>query len=149
MDQKIHTKKVIFSGKELVLYSLDGLTWSSRKDELKTIHERHDSEKVTAAQLRGEAGGDNQKRANPFNSRFAKKQRPQPNIEDLDGNEISNLENNVAKNKASVKGKVVKVVVKKGDKVGKKSAKPVKKLAKKGSTANKSKAKTAKIKKKR
>ena len=52
---KYLTKSVLFGGKTLTLYSLDGATWSSRKDELETIHLRHDAEQVTAAQLRGEA----------------------------------------------------------------------------------------------
>ena len=53
--QKILTKTTKFGSSTVTLYSLDGATWSSRKDELPIIMERHEAQKVTAAQLRGEA----------------------------------------------------------------------------------------------
>jgi hypothetical protein len=51
---KYLSKKIRFGKQELILYSLDGLTWSSRRSELAAIKERHAQEKVTAAQLKGE-----------------------------------------------------------------------------------------------
>jgi hypothetical protein len=53
---KFQSKSVLFGGKPLTLFSIDGITWSTRKDELAAIHERHEAQKVTAAHLRGEAG---------------------------------------------------------------------------------------------
>ncbi len=52
--QKYITKNVQFGGKRLTLFSLDGCTWSTRREELETIVERHEAAKVTAAHLRGE-----------------------------------------------------------------------------------------------
>lgn len=40
------TKIVRFGGKDHVLYSLDGITWSSRKEELTEIQERHQDERT-------------------------------------------------------------------------------------------------------
>ena len=51
---KYMSKTVHFGGKQLTLYSLDGCTWSTKKDELQAILERHEADKVTAAHLRGE-----------------------------------------------------------------------------------------------
>jgi hypothetical protein len=51
---KYYTKSVRFGSSEVTLYSLDGLTWSTRKDELALIQERHEAQKVTVQQLRGE-----------------------------------------------------------------------------------------------
>lgn len=48
-------KAVVFGGKKLVLFSLDGVTWSSRKDELRAIMERHEQEKITINDIRGVA----------------------------------------------------------------------------------------------
>ncbi len=47
------TKEVAFSGKKMVLFSLDGTTWSTRKDELQAIKERHEREKVTFNEIKG------------------------------------------------------------------------------------------------
>lgn len=52
---RLQKKLVRFGAKEVTLWSLDGVTWSSRKDELESIKERQESQKVTAAHLRGEA----------------------------------------------------------------------------------------------
>ena len=48
------TKKVRFNGKDMTLYSVDGCTWSSRRDELAQIIERHESEKLTFGEIRGQ-----------------------------------------------------------------------------------------------
>lgn len=45
--EKILIKTVKFSGKDLKLYSLDGNTWSSRKEELLTIKERFDTNRLS------------------------------------------------------------------------------------------------------
>lgn len=44
--QKYLQKKVKFRGENLVLYSIDGDTWSSRKSELQEIAERHEEERL-------------------------------------------------------------------------------------------------------
>ena len=46
-------KEVSFGGKSLVLYSIDGNTWSTRKDELIAILERHEAEKITFGEIKG------------------------------------------------------------------------------------------------
>ena len=43
---KILKKKVEFGGKQVVLWSLDGNTWSTRKSELEEIQVRHDEQRV-------------------------------------------------------------------------------------------------------
>lgn len=52
---KYLSKSVKFGSKQLTLYSLDGNTWSSRKDELHQILERHDQERAAFNQMIGEA----------------------------------------------------------------------------------------------
>ncbi len=50
-----HTKKVSFHGKEMTLYSLDGVTWSTRPDELEVIIQRHSTEQAAfTSDLKGE-----------------------------------------------------------------------------------------------
>lgn len=39
-------KKVSFNGSQMTLFSIDGATWSSRKDELETIADRHEEERL-------------------------------------------------------------------------------------------------------
>ena len=46
-SDKVLTKSVKFNGKELKLYSLDGNTWSSRKEELTTIKERFENTRLS------------------------------------------------------------------------------------------------------
>jgi hypothetical protein len=41
------TKTTSFGGKKVVMYSIDGLVWSTRKDELAGIKHRLDNQKVT------------------------------------------------------------------------------------------------------
>lgn len=41
------TKTTSFGGKKVVMYSIDGLIWSTRKDELAGIKTRLDNQKVT------------------------------------------------------------------------------------------------------
>jgi hypothetical protein len=53
---KYQTKNVKFGGKSVVLFSLDGLTWSSRKDELSEIQARHEQQKIAFAQVRADGG---------------------------------------------------------------------------------------------
>ncbi len=79
---KYLSKTVPFGGKELKLFSIDGLTWSTRKDELLVIKERHDAEKVTAAQLKGEPGesgsiATTKPTKRLFSPRFQGQQQPQ------------------------------------------------------------------------
>ena len=53
---KYLTKSVSFAGKEITLYSLDGLTWSTRRSELLAIKERQERDKVSFAALKEENG---------------------------------------------------------------------------------------------
>ena len=81
MSQKLKflSKSVSFGTKTLKLFSLDGLTWSTRKDELQAIKDRHDMEKVTAAQLKGEAGeSGSPATAKPTKRLFTQKYPQQP-----------------------------------------------------------------------
>ena len=52
---KYLTKSVKFGTKTVTLYSIDGTTWSSRAEELEAIQMRHEQERVTFAQIKGEA----------------------------------------------------------------------------------------------
>lgn len=51
---KYLTKTVKFAGQSLVLYSLDGLTWSTKRQELQSIKERQDNQRVTLAGIKDE-----------------------------------------------------------------------------------------------
>lgn len=53
---KYITKSVKFQGKEVTLYSLDGFTWSTRKQELALIKERQERDKVSFAAIKEENG---------------------------------------------------------------------------------------------
>ncbi|RIL00008.1 MAG: hypothetical protein DCC75_14115 [Proteobacteria bacterium] len=44
---KYLTKTVKFNGKEMTLYSLDGATWSTRRNELITIKERQEAQRIS------------------------------------------------------------------------------------------------------
>ncbi|MBX7138947.1 MAG: hypothetical protein K1X83_13310 [Oligoflexia bacterium] len=48
-------KEVKFGREKLTLYSLDGLTWSTRRNELADIKARQEREKVTFNQIKGVA----------------------------------------------------------------------------------------------
>lgn len=48
-------KEVQFGKQKLVLYSLDGVTWSTRRTELAEIKARHEREKVTFEEIKGTA----------------------------------------------------------------------------------------------
>ena len=52
--QKYLTKTVKFGEKQFTLFSLDGVTWSSRKDELHMILERQELERKSFNQIIGE-----------------------------------------------------------------------------------------------
>jgi hypothetical protein len=55
MSKKLLTKKVPFQGKFLTMYSIDGITWSTRSDELQSILDRHSREQAGfSADLKGE-----------------------------------------------------------------------------------------------
>ena len=49
---KYMQKTVAFNGKQMTLFSLDGITWSSRKDELAQILERHEQERANIGELK-------------------------------------------------------------------------------------------------
>lgn len=48
-----HTRETSFGGEKIVLYSLDGVTWSTRKEELAEIMERHEYERNTFGDIKG------------------------------------------------------------------------------------------------
>lgn len=49
------TKKVAFQGKTITMYSIDGVTWSTRPDELQAIVDRHAQQQAAfTADLKGE-----------------------------------------------------------------------------------------------
>ncbi|MBX7143670.1 MAG: hypothetical protein K1X79_04395 [Oligoflexia bacterium] len=52
---KYLSKTVKFAGKSMTLYSLDGMTWSSRKDELHQILARQEQERAAFNQMIGDA----------------------------------------------------------------------------------------------
>jgi len=55
MSKKLLTKKVPFQGKSLTMYSIDGITWSTRSEELQSILDRHSREQAGfSADLKGE-----------------------------------------------------------------------------------------------
>lgn len=51
---KYHEKTVSFGGQPLKLYSLDGVTWSSKKEELHHIQERHEKQRLALQGLKPE-----------------------------------------------------------------------------------------------
>jgi hypothetical protein len=51
---KYITKSVKFGGKQFTLFSLDGITWSSRRDELHQILERQEQERKSFNQIMGD-----------------------------------------------------------------------------------------------
>jgi hypothetical protein len=51
---KYYEKTVSFGGQSLKLYSLDGVTWSSKKEELHQIQERHEKQRLALQGLRPE-----------------------------------------------------------------------------------------------
>ncbi len=53
---KYLSKTVSFSGKSFTLFSIDGQTWSSRKQELLEIKERQERDKVSFAAVKEENG---------------------------------------------------------------------------------------------
>lgn len=53
---KYLSKTVTFGGKSFTLFSLDGLTWSSRKQELLEIKERQERDKISFAAIKEENG---------------------------------------------------------------------------------------------
>lgn len=50
---KYQKKEITFGGKKHLLWSIDGNTWSTRKDELLAIQERHENEKITFGEIKG------------------------------------------------------------------------------------------------
>lgn len=51
---KYLTKVVKFGGKDLTLYSIDGVTWSSKKNELLEIQDRHEKQRAALQGLKPE-----------------------------------------------------------------------------------------------
>ncbi len=60
---KFLTKSATFGGKAIALWSLDGVTWSTRKEELQTIHDRHEAERLKTIQHIGEVLSDERTKA--------------------------------------------------------------------------------------
>jgi hypothetical protein len=53
---KYLSKTVAFQGKQISLFSIDGVTWSTRKQELLEIKERQERDKVSFAAIKEEDG---------------------------------------------------------------------------------------------
>lgn len=53
---KYISKTVAFQGKQISLFSIDGITWSTRKQELMEIKERQERDKVSFAAIKEENG---------------------------------------------------------------------------------------------
>jgi len=49
---KYLTKRVKFGEREVILYSLDGATWSTRRDELQIIRERQEAQRITLSDIK-------------------------------------------------------------------------------------------------
>lgn len=82
------TKKVKFQGKDMTLFSLDGVTWSSRADELKTIQDRHSTEQAGfSSDLKGEEKEKSKFSIKPKRPMFQKAARPDDD-EDMVDDEI-------------------------------------------------------------
>lgn len=58
---KYITKTVKFGDKQFTLFSLDGITWSSRREELHQILERQEQERKSFNQLLGDQGAEKTK----------------------------------------------------------------------------------------
>lgn len=48
-----HARETDFGGQKITLYSIDGLTWSTRKEELAEIMERHEYERNNFGDIKG------------------------------------------------------------------------------------------------
>lgn len=59
---KYLTKTVKFGGKDLILYSLDGMTWSTRRMELMAVKERHEAQRVTFNEIKGIAAAEEEQK---------------------------------------------------------------------------------------
>ena len=122
---KYLTKKVRFNGKDMTLYSVDGCTWSSRRDELTQIIDRHESEKLTFGEIRGQLSANKpiapKKSPEKFNKfREAALEEKQKAIELVEAEATKKKEVSVIAAKSSAK-RVTKVAT---EKVPVKKAKP-------------------------
>ena len=54
---KFQSKVVRFGSHSITLFSIDGVTWSTRRDELQRILERHEQERLGLANLKDPSGG--------------------------------------------------------------------------------------------
>jgi hypothetical protein len=63
---KYLSKSVVLGAKTITLFSIDGTTWSSRKDELQAIIERHEAQKASFGKLKAaQSEGDGEKKEEP------------------------------------------------------------------------------------
>lgn len=74
---KYLTKSSRFGTQTITLYSIDGVTWSTRKEELQAIIDRHEAERVTFGEIRGQLSG-NKPIVPKEKGKFGKKPFPQP-----------------------------------------------------------------------
>ena len=137
--QKYLTKKTKFGGQEITLYSLDGLTWSTRPNELQAIMDRHANERILL-----EAGKEDSEEAEDSK---AKKDEEE---EDDDLAELSSLGLGVIplRPRSDEDEEEKKVAPAKLAKTKVKLSKPEKKIAKAAKPAKK-KVKSIKVKKKK
>lgn len=141
------TKKVSFNGKEMTLYSLDGVTWSTRPDELTAIIERHSTEQAAySSDLKGEEREKIEK-VKPKHKKFNRVHNDdeldeiieEDAVEDMDedipledlpvDDEVDEAPVSKAKKESAVKAGKEKAVPSKGKKIEKAADKPAKVVA--------------------
>jgi len=72
------TKTSVFGGKKIVMYSIDGLIWSTRKEELSIIKDRLDNQRITL-ELATKEGDD---KTNKKEKIETKEEKEEPEIEE-------------------------------------------------------------------
>jgi hypothetical protein len=126
------TKTTSFGGKKVVLYSIDGLIWSTRKEELAIIKHRLDTQKVTLdlAPKEEEGKDSTESKQEETQQEDELELAPIEIKEDSKGKQVKQISKpNTSAKKAPAlpsknikKGKVARAVVAKGKKGSKKRA---------------------------
>lgn len=80
---KYLTKSIKFGSQLVTLYSLDGLTWSTRRSELQTIKERIESQRITLGASKDEEGAPAAAASSRKNSDSEDKDIEDADIDDL------------------------------------------------------------------
>ncbi len=123
------TKKVKFGKQDLMLFSLDGVTWSTRKDELLIIKERHEAERNNLLKFKEEEVVKDDKEASTEDTADSK---------DIIGSVVEQEDD--SKTASSKRGKVRSI---KSGKANTKTAKPQKRASSKVAVKQKIRKKAA------